>query len=46
MSLTSCGFNSRSRFGQKVVRTVHATFGWGFFILLDGHIELLSKATF
>jgi len=46
MSLTGSGLYCNCRRSQKVVRTVHATFRRGFFILLDGHNELLSKAQF
>jgi hypothetical protein len=46
MCLTSSGLNRNCRGGQKVMGAVHATFRRGFFILLDGHNELLSKQEF
>jgi hypothetical protein len=37
MHFAGCGFDRTGRCSDKVVRTVHATLGWGFFILLNSH---------
>jgi hypothetical protein len=46
MGLTGGGLYCNRGCSQKIVSTMHATFRRGFFILLDGHNELLSKAQF
>lgn len=37
VSFTGCWFDCQLWCSQKIVRTVHTTFGWGFFILLNCH---------
>jgi hypothetical protein len=43
MNLTRRGFNSQSRRGQEIVRTMHATLGRGLLVLLDSHEKLLIQ---
>jgi hypothetical protein len=37
MRLTGSRLDTQLRSNQKVMRTVHATLGWGLFILLNSH---------
>jgi hypothetical protein len=37
MHFTGRRLNSQRRIGQKIVRTMHAALGRGFFVLLNGH---------
>jgi hypothetical protein len=37
MRFTRGRFNRQCRTGQKIMRTVHATLGWGFLVLLNCH---------
>jgi hypothetical protein len=41
--LAGGGLNCQRRTGQKIVRTVHATLGWGLLILLNCHGNSLQK---
>jgi hypothetical protein len=45
--VTQMGFaggrlNSNTWHNQGIVRTVHTALGWGFLVLLNGHVGLLS----
>ena len=42
MCLTCGGFNGNAGNNQRIVGTVHTALGRGFFILLDGHVPLLT----
>jgi len=42
MHFTGGRLHGGGRIGQKVVGTMHATLGRGFFVLLDGHFKLLA----
>jgi hypothetical protein len=45
MHFTGGGFHSQGRVGQKIVGTVHATLGRGFFVLLNSHDYSLMYKT-